>query len=193
FVGYAVITFMPSFLNRSYGMGYAESGFWLGIVVGIFGSAGFFFGGYIADQVGRGGQRRAFQFLAAAMLCAAVANAAVFLTGSAVVCLALFTLPMIVSNFYLAPVLAQAQGLVSLRMRALASALVLLVINTIGLGLGPLTAGLLSDLLEPRFGAESIRYSLLAICVAILPWAAWHYYCAGRTVEADLARATEND
>lgn len=193
FVGYAVINFMPSFLSRSFGMGLADIGFLLGVVVGIFGGLGFFFGGFIADRIGRTGQRRAFRFLAISMLLAALLNVGVFVSTSIAWCIGLFLLPTIVSNFYLAPVLSQAQGLVSLRMRSVASALVLLVINTIGLALGPLVTGIVSDLLEPRFGIESMRYSLLLVSVVILPWAAWHYFCAGRTIEADLARATEND
>lgn len=193
FVGYAVVNFMPSFLVRSFGMNLAEIGVWLGIIVGIFGGMGFFFGGYIADRMSKRGARRAFRFLAISMLLAAVLNGAVFLSESKAWCLGLFLLPTIVSNFYLAPVLAQAQGLVSLRMRSVASSLVLLVINTIGLALGPLVTGMLSDALEPAFGSESMRYSLLIVCVVILPWSAWHYHCAGRTIDADLARATEND
>jgi MFS family permease len=193
FAGYSVINWMPSFIYRSFGIGYAEIGFWLGIIVGTFGGIGFFFGGFIADRIGKGGQRRAFRFLAVSMVFAAAANAVVFLSPSIVWCLALFVIPTIISNFYLAPVLAQTQGLVSLRMRAMASALVLLVINIIGLGLGPLVTGILSDLLTGRIGSESKRYSLLIVCVVVLPGAGWHYYRAGQTLESDLARATEDD
>jgi MFS family permease len=193
FVGYSVINWMPSFITRSFGMGIANLGFWLGIIVGTFGGIGFFFGGFIADRIGKDGQRRAFRFLAVSMVLAAAANAAVFLSPSVAWCLALFVVPTIISNFYLAPVLAQTQGLVSLRMRAMASALMLLVINSIGLGLGPWVTGLLSDLLAGRYGSESMRYSLLVVCVVLLPWAGWHYYRAGQTLEGDLARATEND
>jgi hypothetical protein len=62
-------------------------------------------------------------------------------------------------------------------MRAVWSAITLLVINLIGLGLGPTGIGILSDLLEPRFGQESLRYALL--CGASLtPWAIFHYWRA---------------
>ncbi len=193
FVGYSVVNFMPSFLSRSFALGLADIGFILGVVVGVFGGLGFFFGGFIADRIGRTGQRRAFRFLAVAMVLSAVLNAGVFLSTSVVWCIGLFLLPTIVSNFYLAPVLSQTQGLVSLRMRSVASALVLLVINIIGLAMGPLVTGIVSDLFEPYAGAESMRYSLLLVSVVILPWSAWHYFCAGQTIEADLARATEND
>lgn len=78
-------------------------------------------------------------------------------------------------------------------MRATTSALVLLVINIIGLASGPLVAGALSDALEPQFAEESMRYSLLIITLVILPWAVLHYYRAGKWIDGDLARATEHD
>jgi hypothetical protein len=89
--------------------------------------------------------------------------------------------------------LAQAQSLVALRMRATTSALVLLIINIIGLAFGPLITGSLSDYLEPRFAEESMRYSLLIVTSVILPWAVWHFYRAGLWIDADLARAAQND
>ena len=103
----------------------------------------------------------------------------------------LFVIPAIFANFYLATTFAQIQGLVGLRMRAVASALLLFILNSVGLGLGPLSAGVLSDLLEGPFGAESMRYSLLFIALLVGPWSAWHYFAAGRHIEADLARADE--
>jgi hypothetical protein len=61
----------------------------------------------------------------------------------------------------------------------------------IGLGLGPQIVGIISDVLQPRFAQDSLRYSLL-ICAFVNLWAAWHYYVAGRYLKADLA-ATARD
>jgi hypothetical protein len=116
-----------------------------------------------------------------------------FLSDSWQIALLLFLVPAATANVYLAPVLSQAQGLVSLRMRAMASAVALLIINVIGLALGPLLTGMLSDVLEGRFGEESMRYALLLVTSIVLPWAAWHYARAGRTIDADLERATRHD
>lgn len=193
FVGYAVINFMPSFINRSFGTGLAQIGLWLGLILGIAGGIGFLAGGYIADRIGHGSQRRAFNFLSASSLVTLVFFCFVFSAQSLGLCLLMFVVPNIIGNFYLAPVLAQAQSLVSLRMRAVASALILLEINTIGLATGPLLTGMLSDAIAPRYGVESMRYSLLIVCCVILPWASWHFFRAGRSIEADLARATEHD
>ena len=73
-------------------------------------------------------------------------------------------------------------------MRAVASALILFVINIIGLGLGPQVAGLLSDYLAVRFGSESLRYSLLIIGAVLTPWTALHFFMAGKRIDSDLAR-----
>ena len=193
FVGYAVVIFFPSFVDRSFDMGPAELGFWLGIIVGIAGGAGYFGGGLIADRLGRRSRRKSFNFLAASMLLSMPCYVTVFLAPSAGWALVMLVLPTGLANFYLPTVLAQAQSLVSLRMRAVASAVVLLLINTIGLACGPLLTGMLSDALEPTFGVESMRYSLLIVGVVILPWAGWHFVLAGRSIDADLARASEND
>ena len=62
---------------------------------------------------------------------------------------------------YLGPSIAVSHSLVSAKMRAVASAVLFLVLNFIGLGLGPLTIGFLSDYLEPTYGAESLRYAFM--------------------------------
>ncbi len=87
--------------------------------------------------------------------------------------------------------LAQTQSLVPLRMRGVASAIMLLIINLIGLGLGPLVVGALSDAFEPRFGEDSLRYALMLAVLVVTTWAALHYTLASRTIESDLARAEE--
>ena len=193
FVGYAVVNFLPSFIVRSFGMNVALLGLWLGLIYGISGGFGFFMGGYLADHIGRSGHRRALTFIALAMLVSVVFSLGVFLAPSAFWCLIVFIVPAATSNFYLAPVLSQTQSLVSLRMRAVASSLVLLIINVIGLAMGPPLTGLLSDLLEPGLGAESMRYSLLIVTCVLLPVAAWCYFEAGKSIESDLQRADEHD
>ncbi len=193
FVGYAVVIFLPSFIDRSFGIAFAEIGLWLGLILGIAGGSGFFLGGYVADHLGRSGHKRALQFIAITVLVSTLLLALMFLAHSWTTVLLLFIVPAITMNVYLAPVLAQTQSLVSLNMRATASALVLLIINIIGLALGSWITGILSDSLEPQFGEESMRYSLLIVTVIILPWAAWHYFRAGHWIDNDLARATEHD
>ena len=120
-------------------------------------------------------------------------NVAVFMSSALLWCLLLLIIPSVISNFYLAPVLSQTQSLVSLRMRAVASSLILLILNVIALLIGQPVTGLISDLLASSTGAESMRYALLVVSIAVLPVAAWCYWRAGSTLEQDLARASEKD
>ncbi len=191
FSGYAVISFFPSFIIRSYDMQIVSLGIWLGLILGIAGGAGFFGGGYLADFFARVRQRNAMWFIAITQILAAIASVAVYLAPTAQAALLIFILPVVISNFYLAPVLAQTQSLVPLRMRGVASAIVLLIINLIGLAMGPPLVGALSDYLQPMVGNESLRYSLMISVAIVLPWAALHYTLAGRSIEGDLARARE--
>ena len=94
-------------------------------------------------------------------------------------------LPVLLGNFYQATTFSQTQGISALRMRAVAAGILLFVINIIGLGLGPQLVGILSDVLNPDFGDESLRYALL-ICSLVYMWAAIHYFIAGRHLGDDL-------
>jgi MFS family permease len=191
-VGYSIIFNMPSFLVRSFDASQSEIGVWLGLIYGIAGGFGFFMGGYIADRIGQRSHRKALGFLASSTLLATIFNAAVFLSSSMLWCLVLLIIPSVISNFYLAPVLGQTQSLVSLRMRAVASSLILLILNFI-LVMGQPITGFISDLLAVTQGIESMRYSLLIVSAVALPIAAWCYWRAGSTIERDLERASEKD
>lgn len=191
FGGYAVISFFPTFLYRSHAMNLSEIGVYLGLILGIAGGLGFAGGGYVADRLGRRGKRYSLWGVAAAMMLGWLFHFPMYLVGNPYWALALFVIPAIFSNFYLATTFAQIQGLVGLRMRAVASALLLFILNAIGLGLGPLATGMLSDLLAATFGSESMRYSLLIVGAIVGPWTAFHYFVAGRHIEGDLARADE--
>ncbi len=193
FVGYSVIIFFPSFVDRSYEMQIASLGLWLGLILGIAGGFGFFSGGFFADYFGRVRRENALRFIALSQLIAAVMLLGVYLAPTARSSLLFFIVPAAISNFFLAPVLAQTQGLVPLRMRGVASAVMLFFINLISLGLGPPVVGALSDNLVPLFGDDSLRYSLLITVVVMGPWAALHYFLAGRSIDADLSRATNEE
>jgi predicted MFS family arabinose efflux permease len=191
FGGYAVISFFPSYLNRSHGMDLAEIGVYLGVILGIAGAAGFAGGGYFADRIGRKNRKRTLNGVAAATMISWLFMIPVYLVSNPYVALAIFVVPAGLSNFYLATTIAQTQSLVGLRMRAVASAFLFFILNTIGLGLGPQITGVLSDLLGANFGAESMRYSLLIVTAVISPWSAFHYLVAARHISRDLERAND--
>lgn len=189
FGAYAVLSFFPSFLARSHNMELSDIGLYLGLILGIAGGIGFAGGGYFADRIGRIGPRWSLWGVAAATMLGWIFMLPVYFVDSGPAALALFAVPIVFLNFYLATTFAQTQGLAGLRMRSVASALLLLILNIIGLGLGPLAAGVLSDSLAATAGDESLRYSLLIICAISSPWSALHFLAAGRHIEVDLRRA----
>jgi len=75
-------------------------------------------------------------------------------------------------------------------MLALTSAVLLFVFNMVGLGLGPLTVGLLSDFYVAYFGDDSLRYAMLTAVALGLP-AVVLFLLAARHLRADLARSAE--
>jgi hypothetical protein len=86
---------------------------------------------------------------------------------------------------YLGPALAVSHSLVPASMRSLTSAIFFLVINLIGLGLGPLVVGLLSDVLKPSLGVESLRWAMSILLVMSLASTALFFGAAGK-LEGDL-------
>jgi predicted MFS family arabinose efflux permease len=185
FVGYGVVTWMPAFLMRSHGMQTGEIGTWLGLILGIPGGIGIALGGWLADRYGARDPRWFLWIVTVALLVAMPFSLGVYLSAGPYLALLMLVVPVALGNFYQATTFSQTQGLVTLRMRAVAAAVLLFILNIIGLGLGPQVTGIASDLLRPRFGDESLRWSLL-LCSLVNIWAAYHYYVAGKHLKADL-------
>lgn len=188
FVGYGVAVWFPAFLGRSFGMRTGEIGTALGLILGIPGGIGIFLGGYVADRWGARDMRWALWSVTVTAVVSVPFAVGVYLSQAPYLALAIFVVPVVLSNFYQATTFAQTQSLVGLRMRGTAAAVLLFIINIIGLGAGPWAVGMLSDLLRPQFGDESLRYALL-IMSSVGLWVAVHYYYAGKYLPADLARA----
>jgi MFS family permease len=190
FVGYGLISWSAAFLARSHGMSSGEIGTWLGLIFGIPGGIGIVLGGRLADYFGARDARWYLWIVALALLVSVPAGVFVFLLDDIRAVLLLMVLPVMLGNFYQATTFAQTQTLVGLRMRSVASAILLFVINIVGLALGPSVVGLISDLLAADYGQHSLRWALL-ICSLANVWAAWHYWRAGAAFPADLARVED--
>ena len=190
FVGYGFITWFPAFLIRTHGMKTGEIGLWLGLLIGVVGGIGMFTGGVLADRLGRRDYRWSAWMVTVAFLVSMPFGALAYLVDSPYLAMICFIPSVLAANFWQATTLAQAQTLVRLRMRAMASAILLLIANIIGLGAGPWAIGALSDLLTPSYGADGLRYSLLIVGVLGF-WIAWHFWQGGKHLPRDLARADE--
>ena len=190
FVGYGVISWFPSFLIRTHGMGTTDIGLWLGLIMGIAGGAGMYLGGVTADKLGARDTRWYLWSAGVAMVIAVPFGFAAYLSANPYLALILFAPPIFAANFWQATSFAQTQSLVRLRMRSVASSILLFVANIIGLGAGPWAVGALSDALAPHYGADSLRWSLM-IFGSVNFWVAYHYYVGGKHLEKDLARVDE--
>jgi hypothetical protein len=166
----------------------AELGLWLGLMSGVFLGIGTFLGGTLSDRLAaRKKDVRWYLWLSAgATLLGIPFTFLLYLWPEGRMALVLSIPGSILSPMWLGPTGAMTQGLVKLHMRATASAILLFVINMIGLGLGPQTVGLVSDLLTPIYGKEAIRYALLFVVVPGSVWGAIHYLLAARTLREDL-------
>ena len=103
---------------------------------------------------------------------------AMYLSTDVRMAIPVYAVAVLFQSSYLGPTFALLQGLAPLRLRALWAAITLLVINLIGLGLGPTAIGALSDLYRPFVGEESLRYASLTGAL-VTPWAIFHYWRAG--------------
>jgi len=191
FAGYSISNWTASFMIRSHAMTTGELGTWLSMTIGLGGAVGVFCGGLLADRLAPRDQRWYAWLPALAGFICLPFMTAVYLVANPYTALLMGVVPGILFNVYLGNTIATTHSLVGLRMRALSSAILFLVINTIGLGLGPWSVGLLSDYLEPQLGAESLRYAMLYLLPAVMFWSACHFYLASRTLRQDLAAAPD--
>lgn len=190
--GYGILQWMPTFFIRSHGLGTAELGLYLGLVTGIAGGIGVLGGGWLAEFLGAKDRKWYVLMPAAAMLLATPFYLGVFFAPDASTAFLFFIVPSVLNYAYLSPVFASVQMLSRPASRALGAAILLFAMNLIGLGLGPQLVGVISDLLTPSFGTESLRW---ALCVVVLAkaWSCLHYWIAGQAISADIARAQHAD
>jgi sugar phosphate permease len=200
FVGYGVTGFHPSFLIRTHEYSIAEVGVILSMVSEISGIGGIWLGGYLADKFSNARRDIRWQLWVPGL--ATLINVPVALLAythpdrGAVV--GLLFVSLVFGVMYLGPTFSTIQRLVTARERALGSALLLLVINLVGLGLGPYLVGIVSDVMNQSFlldgmaesqaRAQGLRWAL-AIMVCINIWSFLHYMLAARTLARD---AVEN-
>lgn len=182
----------PAFFIRTYGLKTGILGFDLALVYGLASLVGTYGGGLLATRYAGNNERLQLRGLGISFFFFAFFSALVYVAPNASLALCALALATAAGATGNGPIFATIQTLVPARMRATAIAFVYLCGNLIGLGLGPLAAGMLSDALHPYAGEESIRYSLLLLCPGYA-WGAWHVWRASRTVVSDLQIVSENE
>jgi predicted MFS family arabinose efflux permease len=188
-VGYAGVQWWPTFMVRSHGLSMADLSLFLALVFGVAGGLGTFLGGYLADTFSKRDKRWMPRVVVLATIIGLPVGIAIYLVPDSTTVFALIGIPAMMGSVYLPPTYAMTQSLVEVKMRTVASALLLFVINLIGMGIGPWLAGAISDYLTPQYGKDALAYALLSLSFLNI-WAAVHYWLAGRDYEADLKRVT---
>ena len=158
--GYGVAFWLPTFFQRSFGLSLTERALFYSALSLFGGVAGIWLGGLLADKFGA--KNKAAYALAPA-ICFLVALPCFLLAmnvQSLVLAFLLFLIPTGLNLAWLGPVVAAVQHLAPASMRTTTSALFLLINNLLGLAVGLWFFGYVSDLLAPRYGAESMRHAL---------------------------------
>ena len=179
--------FMPSFLYRLHDMSLSEIGFTLALVSGVAGAVGTFMGGVVADKLGAKDKR---WYLWTPMWGAIIAlplGIYVLLTLNTQSLIIALVLSTVTSTLYLGPCIAISHALVPPHMRAMTSAVLFFILNMIGLGLGPLLTGLLSDWFTAQHGVVGLRYAMLSSYI-LGSSAIILFFMAGRHLLNDLAQ-----
>ena len=185
FLAYGKTTWATIFFQRTHGLTPGEVGFYFGVVNGLAGALGTWLGGWLADRFGSVNRRHVLSAPAIGMAVAVPLQLYAYSAGYWVLGLAVLAVPTMLNSFYYGPTYSSVQGLVPLRARAMASAVMLFCQNLIGLGLGPLLFGMLSDALKPEYGDGSVQVVLyVASLMGLLP--AFFFWRCSLRLNAEL-------
>jgi MFS family permease len=187
FFTYGIMLWQPAFFIRSYGLKTGEVGTWFAVIYGLGGMLGTYLGGELASRHAANNERLQLRAISIVVVGFGVLSVLIYLSPNRYGAFGLLGVASVGAYMTNGPLFATIQTLVPPRMRALSIALLYFFSNLIGMGLGPLTAGALSDAFRSWAGEESLRYALLALCPGYF-WAGWHLWQASRSVSRDLEK-----
>ncbi|MDP3853110.1 MFS transporter [Phenylobacterium sp.] len=200
FIGYGHAPFTASFFMRVHGeevAGLAAMfdlkslgflGLALGLVSGAAGAISSYAGGQVADKYAKSDLRGYVVVPAFASLLAVPVYIIAVSVPSASVALCILVINGLLGSLWYGPVYAIGQSIVPPHMRATTAAILLFTINLIGLGLGPLAVGILSDVMSNGFGlgsAQGVRWALMiSTCFGFLAFAL--FWIARKTIREEM-------
>jgi len=188
-IAYGSAIWFAPYTLRNFDIQTGELGTWLALISGILGGAGTLYGGYLADKKGVQDKRWYIWIPAVSAAIALPFLFLVYMLDELYLVLCLFAIPATMATVYMGPSLAMVQGLVNVRMRALASAILFFAINILGLGLGPVLVGIISDQLSADFGTRSVGYAVLGVSVVFSIIAIWQFLAAGKYINEEMESA----
>ncbi len=185
FFNFGILTWIPTYFIRQFGLNTMILGAWLAFLMGLVGIVASYAGGELATRYAASNEQMQLAVMATLQVAMGLILVFVYLSPNLYVAFGLLGLVSIGGCVANGPLFATIQTLVPEDMRAVSVALIYLFVNLIGMGLGPLAVGVLSDALRRSFGHESLRYALIFMCPGYL-WVTWHMWRASRTVMKDI-------
>jgi MFS family permease len=159
----------------------------IGLLAGICGSVGMFTGGQLADRFASRDPRRYMYGAAIAAILGAIAFVGAMFASNLWLSLALFGVNFAFASSWYGPAYTASFTVTPANMRATNSAMILFISNMIGLGLGPVVVGGVSDAFAASLGsAEGVRWSLTVLSSCSLIAAAM-FWTGARTLRDDAA------
>lgn len=192
--GYGLALWVPKIIAVHYGWtsnhDLIKVGQFMGSLLLIGGTTGIFLGGVFADRLGTVDRAWYARLPAIAWLITAPTFMLGLFTPYPMFAWFLLLIPNALNTLWLGPIVTAAQHLAPSRMRASASGSFLLVNNLLGLGLGPLLMGTLSDALKASYGVDSLRYAAI-IGVSLYLVAALLAFLAIKPLKRGWVEATD--
>lgn len=186
----AMMSWIGSLLIRAHGLSLAQVGLMTALCMGGGGAIGTLLAGGLADRLGARDMRwQPWLMAIAAALIALFGTAVALLPSIAAVAVALSLFAFCVAGLN-GPTYALSQSLVGVRMRGISMSTLIVLLNLVGVGVGPTLAGWLSDVFTLRYGADSVRWAMVCVLVLNLP-AIVLFARAASAIRADLARARQ--
>jgi MFS family permease len=188
---FAASVWIPTFLVRVHGFRIGEVASVVGPVRGICGAAGVLLGGIGMDWFGRRAPHWRMTLPAVACLLTGPADVLFLLADSRAIWIPAFAASAFLTLIHQSAVFAGVASVAKVRMRAVATSILLFCSALLGQAAGPLLVGITNDALAASMGPMAIRYSLLVIAItAVL--AGITFMLAGRFVASDALRATQD-
>ena len=160
-LSYGLAFWIPSFMARSFHLELVDRSLIYGAILLVGGVAGVWLGGEVGDRLKKA-RPSAYALVPTVTYALCLpAFLLAFSSHSIVASSLLFIIPTALSLAWLGPIISAINGLVPAYMRATASAMFLFINNLIGLGLGTLVIGTISDALKAQYGEEALRYSAM--------------------------------
>jgi MFS family permease len=163
FVGYAGLVWNPQFLEIVKGMAAADIATYYALALGVTGIIGTLVSGWLADRLSRK-DRRWFAWIPAIAFTLSIPFWFGLIWAPTWQIAMLFLLgPMLMNQAYLAPALTVAQNAAPPAQRTMTGAILLFVLNIVGLGVGPVYVGYIADRMEPTHGDQALAYGFAGI------------------------------